>query len=331
MKLRKCAVALAVTSFLITGCSNSSTVKKDGKYVVASLEKGKTNKDIFADDILADITNSNTGKSAYFEAVLQKLLDDKFPVTKDMEIDASITIEQIQTYYESQFGDQAEENIKSALAQTGYSTLEEYEEGIVKAYQKSTFLLDYVKNNFDEVFEDYYANANPREASIIKIAVADMENPTQDETAKIESVSSALAGGRSFGDVAMEYSEDTSTQMNKGGLGVVDSTSSIATTYGSDVLSKILELNPGEVSEPISGSDGYYFVTVTSTDKEDIKNYLKKSLTIDSPLISYDIYLPYIAYKSYDVKYEDKDVKKMINDIIDAALSERETSRGGTE
>ncbi|MFR4326011.1 MAG: hypothetical protein ACLT22_18205 [Coprobacillus cateniformis] len=52
MKLGKCATALVVTSFLLTGCSNSNTVKEDGKYVVASLSKGKSDKNIFADDIL---------------------------------------------------------------------------------------------------------------------------------------------------------------------------------------------------------------------------------------------------------------------------------------
>ena len=44
MKLGKCATALVVTSFLLTGCSNSNTVKEDGKYVVASLSKGKRDK-----------------------------------------------------------------------------------------------------------------------------------------------------------------------------------------------------------------------------------------------------------------------------------------------
>lgn len=43
------------------------------------------------------------------------------------------------------------------------------------------------------------------------------------------------------------------------------------------------------------------------------------------------MYLPYIAYQSYDVKYSDKDVKKLVNGIIDEALKERETNRGGTE
>ena len=119
--------------------------------------------------------------------------------------------------------------------------------------------------------------------------------------------------------------------MNKGSLGVIDKTSSISSTYGSDVETKILALNEGETSEAIKGSDGYYFVTVTNTDKDTIKKSLKKDLSIDSPLISYDLYLPYIAYQSYDVKYSDDDVEKLVNSIIEEALKERETSRGGTE
>ena len=43
------------------------------------------------------------------------------------------------------------------------------------------------------------------------------------------------------------------------------------------------------------------------------------------------LYLPYIAYQSYDVKYSDDDVEKLVNSIIEEALKERETSRGGTE
>lgn len=331
MKLGKCAAALVVTSFLLTGCGNSKTVKEDGKYVVASLSKGKKDKNIFADDIFKDITNTNSGKSAYFEAVLQQLMDDKFPVDNDMKIDAKRTVDQIQAYYEQQYGESAEEQLKTILSSSGYSSLDAYREAMIKAYQKSNFLLDYVENNFDEVFDDYYTQASPREASIIKVAMTDVDNPTEAESTKLNEVSALLSSSKTFGDIAKDYSDDTATNMNKGSLGVVDSTTGISSTYGSDVQTKVLALNSGEISEAIKGSDGYYFVTVTNTDKETVKKSLKKDLSIDSPLISYDMYLPYIAYQSYDVKYSDKDVKKLINSIIEEALKERETNRGGTE
>lgn len=331
MKLGKCAAALVVTSFLLTGCGNSKTVKEDGKYVVASLSKNKKDKNIFADDIFKDITNTNSGKSVYFEAVLQQLMDDKFPIDSDMKTDANRTVDQIKTYYENQYGDNAEEQLNTILSSSGYSSLDAYREAMVKAYQKSNFLLDYVKKNFDKTFDDYYTQASPREASIIKVAMADVENPTETESTKLNEVTALISSSKSFGDIAKDYSDDTTTKMNKGGLGVVDSTTGISNIYGKDVETKILALNPGETSEVIKGNDGYYFVCVTSTDKEAIKKVIKKDLSIDSPLLAYDMYLPYIAYQSYDVKYSDKDVKKLVNGIIDEALKERETNRGGTE
>ena len=84
-----------------------------------------------------------------------------------------------------------------------------------------------------------------------------------------------ISSSKSFGDIAKDYSDDTATKMNKGSLGVIDKTSSISSTYGSDVETKILALNEGETSEAIKGSDGYYFVTVTNTDKDTIKKSLK--------------------------------------------------------
>ena len=61
-----------------------------------------------------------------------------------------------------------------------------------------------------------------------------------------------------------------------------------------------------------------------------IKKEIKKDLSIDTPLIAYDKYMSYIVYQSYNVKYDDKNTEKIINNVIDEALKERETSRGGT-
>ena len=57
---------------------------------------------------------------------------------------------------------------------------------------------------------------------------------------------------------------------------------------------------------------------------------IKKDLSIDTPLIAYDKYMSYIVYQSYNVKYDDKNTEKIINNVIDEALKARETSRGGT-
>ena len=104
MKLKKCAAALLVSSCLLTGCS-SSAKKVDSKYVVASLSKGNKTKNIFADDLYKDVLDSSSKNSTVFNAVLQNLIDKKFPVNEDMEEDADTIISQIKSYYKNQYGD----------------------------------------------------------------------------------------------------------------------------------------------------------------------------------------------------------------------------------
>ena len=69
---------------------------------------------------------------------------------------------------------------------------------------------------------------------------------------------------------------------------------------------------------------------INKFDMKEIKKEIKKDLSIDTPLIAYDKYMSYIVYQSYNVKYDDKNTEKIINNVIDEALKERETSRGGT-
>lgn len=332
MKLGKCAVAFVVTSFLLTGCQNNSkTVTDDGKDVIASLEKGDKTKNILADDVFNDIISTASGKNTYFDAVLQQLIDQKFPVDDDMETDADETISQVKNYYESNYGEDYEEYLNQALTSSGFESMDQYREYMIQAYQRSNFLLDYVEKNFDEVYDDYYNQATPREASIIKISMSDVENPTEEESAKLAEIQALLATSKSFNDIASEYSDDDNTNKNDGKLGIVDTTSYLSSTYGEAVESEVFALAQDQVSSAIKGTDGYYFIKVTNSDKDSIKKKIKKDLSIDTPLIAYDNYMYYLAYQSYNLKYDDKEVEKLVNQIVTEALEERETSRGGNQ
>ena len=60
----------------------------------------------------------------------------------------------------------------------------------------------------------------------------------------------------------------------------------------------------------------------TSTDKKTLKKELKKT-DIDSPLLAYDDYLQYVVYNSYKINYKDKDIKKIVQEVVNKALEER--------
>ena len=300
MKLKKCAALLLVSSCLLTGCTTSSAKKVDSKYVVASLEKGNKTKNIFADNLYKDIIDNSSNNSTVFNAVLQ-----------------------------SNYGDNYKDSLNQALTSAGYKNLSEYRQRMIKQIQYANFLLDYIDDHFDDVFNDYYQQCAPKYVSLIKISVSDTSSPTDNETSKLNEVKELISNtDKSFGDIAQDYSDD-STSSKKGSLGIVDSkdTSGIANSYGKDVFNAIEALSEGQVSNVITGDDGYYFVKVTSTDKKTLKKELKKT-DIDSPLLAYDDYLQYVVYNSYKINYKDKDIKKIVQEVVNKALEERKTERG---
>ena len=232
MKLKKCAALLLVSSCLLTGCTTSSAKKVDSKYVVASLEKGNKTKNIFADNLYKDIIDNSSNNSTVFNAVLQNLVDQKFPVNDDMKEDAATIIKQIKSAYKSNYGDNYKDSLNQALTSAGYKNLSEYRQKMIKQIQYANFLLDYIDDHFDDVFNDYYQQCAPKYVSLIKISVSDTSSPTDDETSKLNEVKELISNtDKSFGDIAQDYSND-STSSKKGSLGIVDSkdTSGIATS-----------------------------------------------------------------------------------------------------
>ena len=161
MKFKKCAALLLVSSCLLTGCTTSSAKKVDSKYVVASLEKGNKTKNIFADNLYKDIIDNSSNNSTVFNAVLQNLVDQKFPVNDDMKEDAATIIKQIKSAYKSNYGDNYKDSLNQALTSAGYKNLSEYRQRMIKQIQYANFLLDYIDDHFDDVFNDYYQQCAP--------------------------------------------------------------------------------------------------------------------------------------------------------------------------
>lgn len=321
MKQKK-LMGLALASLLIlSGCS--ATVKDDGKDVIASID----GKNILANDVYESLAKSTAGENALFSYVLDQLVTAHFPVTSDMKDNASDIIKNIKANYSSQYGDNADTQLESALSSSGYKTIDDYEDSLVYSLQYSEFIKKYVKENYDEVFEDYFTTESPRYISLIKVSMSDVDSPTEDEQAKLDEVKSLLKTDKSFADIASEYSDD-STSSAKGNLGIVDSTSALSDTYGSDVEKAALALEEGKTSDAIKGEDGYYFLYCSSASKDTIKKELK-SVDVDSPLLVYDSYMVYFVFNTYDIKYGNDDIKKKIETIVTEALKARDEQRGG--
>ena len=145
------------------------------------------------------------------------------------------------------------------------------------------------------------------------------------ETEKLNEVKSLLKTDKGFAEIASSYSDDDSKSA-KGNLGIIDSTSGLKDSYGEDVEKAALSLEKGKVSDAIKGTNGYYFLYCTSTDKDTIKKDLE-TIDIDSPLLVYDSYIVYLAFNTYELKYSDEKIEKNVKEIVDEALKARSEER----
>ena len=162
--------------------------------------------------------------------------------------------------------------------------------------------------------------------SMIKISTSDISNPTDAEKEKLKEVQELLKDGKSFGDVAKSYSDDSNTKSAKGSLGVVDTTSNLTSTYGNAINESAFSLTEGQTSDVLTGTDGYYILKCTSTNKEKIKKKLK-NITIQSPLLTYDDNIIYLAFNTYDIEYKDAKVKKAVKEAVKEGLKARAEGR----
>lgn len=320
MKRKQICMFILAGALLLSGCSASGN-KENGKYVLSSVD-GKT---ILADDVYNDLATTTSGKTSLFSFVLDQLIKENFPVNDDMKENAKDIINNIKANYQSQYGDEADKMLEGQLASGGYENIDAYEKDLISILQQAEFIKKYVKDNFDKVFEDYYQQEKPRIISLIKVSVADFENMSNDEKEKVEEVKKLLKTNKAFGDIATSYSDDNSKSA-KGNIGIVDSTADLKSRYGEDVETNALSLKQDEVSNAIKGTDGYYFLKCTNTNFDTIKNELK-TVDIESPLLSYDDFIIYFAFQSYDLKYENEEAKKAVQEVIDDALKTRNEER----
>ena len=94
--------------------------------------------------------------------------------------------------------------------------MKQYREKMIKQIQYANFLLDYIDDNFDDVFNDYYQQCSPKYVSLIKISVSDTSSLTDDENSKINEVKELINNtDKSFGDIAQDYSNDSTTSKKK--------------------------------------------------------------------------------------------------------------------
>ena len=234
--------------------------------------KGKT---VDGEDVVYEVDGEDKTASAFYDELYQKngtsnlitlfkkaVADASVSTTSTIKETASSQAASNRSSYQSSYGSSYESYLQSDLLSTGYADLEEY---LIEQQKINQVSADYAKAHFDEL--------SIRQVSYILIKFDDTSNPTDEPTEaeqeKMNSVDTAFKEGKSFADVAIEFSEDTSTASTGGDLGVIDKNSSALDT---NFLEASLALKEGEVSEWVrSDSFGYFKIMVTAATPETLE------------------------------------------------------------
>ncbi|MDQ0162321.1 peptidylprolyl isomerase [Bacillus alveayuensis] len=273
--MKKFALAtIAATSLLaMSACNNNS-----GE-IVAETNAGNITKDEFYESM-----KERFGQDVLKELVHEKVLDKKYDVS-DKEIDQEI--ENLRAQYGTQ--------IDLIMEQQGEDVIRETIK--VQVLRKKA-AEDAVKVT-DQDIKDYYDSLEGKiRASHILV---------EDEK-KANEVKKKLDEGKSFEELAKEYSTDGSAA-NGGDLG----------WFGKGQMVKEFEeaafkLKEGEISDPVKTDYGYHIIKVTQTVKpfEEMKDELKeevKQQKLNDPVVMEDAVNQ--AIKEANVKVKDKDLEDL--------------------
>ncbi len=158
---------------------------------------------------------------------------------------------------------------KYYLNQSDYYSIDELDAYVTELVKTDKLNFAYINAHIDEYFTSFLANKKPRVISHILIAMDDPKKPTADETARLQTVKDALAGGMTFEAAVAKYSEDTQTNQKAGLLGYMDKD----TSFQPEFLAAALALKEGDTSAWVTTSYGYHLIKMNASSITELKTY----------------------------------------------------------
>lgn len=276
--MKKAMLALAATSVIaLSACGTSSSDK------IVTSKAGDITKEEFYEQM-----KTQAGKQVLNNMVMEKVLIKNYKV-EDKEVDKKFD------EMKKQYGDQfdtllKQQGIKEETLKTGVRAQLAQEKAIEKTIT-------------DKELKDNYKPEIKASHILVK------------DEATAKKVKEELGQGKSFEELAKQYSEDTGSKEKGGDLGF----------FGPGKMVKEFEeaaykLKKDEVSEPVKSQFGYHIIKVTDIkepeksfeqSKADIKKELVEKKRQDGEFMN-DLMMKEI--KKADVKVDDKDLKDLFEE-----------------
>ncbi|HFK1549802.1 peptidylprolyl isomerase [Bacillus cereus] len=276
--MKKAMLALAATSVIaLSACGTSSSDK------IVTSKAGDITKDEFYEQM-----KTQAGKQVLNNMVMEKVLIKNYKV-EDKEVDKKYD------EMKKQYGDQfdtllKQQGIKEETLKTGVRAQLAQEKAIEKTIT-------------DKELKDNYKPEIKASHILVK------------DEATAKKVKEELGQGKSFEELAKQYSEDTGSKEKGGDLGF----------FGAGKMVKEFEdaaykLKKDEVSEPVKSQFGYHIIKVTDIkepeksfeqSKADIKKEIVQKKAQDGEFMN-ELMMKEI--KKADVKVDDKDLKDLFEE-----------------
>lgn len=277
--MKKAMLALAATSVIaLSACGTSSSSDK-----IVTSKAGDITKEEFYDQM-----KSQAGKQVLNSMVMEKVLIKNYKVD-DKEVDKKYD------EVKKQYGDQFD----TLLKQQGIKE-ETFKNGVRASIAQEKAI---EKTITDKELKDNYKPEIKASHILVK------------DEATAKKVKEELGQGKSFEELAKQYSEDTGSKEKGGDLGF----------FGAGKMVKEFEdaaykLKKDEVSEPVKSQFGYHIIKVTDIkepeksfeqSKADIKKEIVQKKMQDGQFMN-DLMMKEI--KKADVKVDDKDLKDLFEE-----------------
>lgn len=133
------------------------------------------------------------------------------------------------------------------------------------------------RQSYEAVLSDSYGVSPSEYRTIVRYAITKQKASfLVDEKAKkqIQAAQTALAGGKTFEEVVVQYSDDPGVEVTKGDVGFVSKTN-----QDQGLAEAASKLQVGQVSSIIKGTDGYYIVKLLETKGEEVR-YARIKVTL---------------------------------------------------
>ncbi|OCN05209.1 hypothetical protein A4S06_02160 [Erysipelotrichaceae bacterium MTC7] len=283
----------------------------DGKDVIFSLADKNYTADKYYKELF-ELTGSDSetpsGVILAYSMLEREVVSQSVKATDKMKETAETNFEAAEASFKSSQGKNYESYMDTELQKLGYSGVDDFEEYFLDIEKATKMMSDYINKN-PELFDKIYEDKSPRVISHILVSVEKDAEVTAEQQAKMDKIDSLLKD-ESFGKVAKEYSEDTTSAAKNGSLGIQTKDSSLVTEF-KDAAWK---LKDGEVSGWVRTEHGFHKIKIDTTSKEKmLKDYADAVVTaVQEANPNLRKQVVWQKAEKLGVKINDKDLKSQL-------------------